>query len=441
MGPALVIGLFAPFFPCGHAAQIDQIDEVVVTARRHSAQVCVDVAQSPTQRVAACTRALQQPVIGETELAEFMIQFSRALLGNAEMIRDGRGAALPGVTYRGMLLDLRANALTLLGRREEAIVDLTDALDLNRRDLVAFATRSSLILDKGYDRTIPQSDLDEDVRKVWAEGIKTYNDGVKFESRGQFDRALDAYHNAVRLLPSFARAHVDLGRLLKAKDPGASLAELTDAIQLDPWIPGAAAFKGRVALNLSLGRLEPALDDLSQIIARDDKDGVAYLDRGFIKEKQGNLEGALGDYSRSIELAPSASAYFDRANVYVQLDDPDRAVVDFGAALAINPKYVPALIGRADLNYTARRFADSLTDYTRLLAAQPKDADLFFKRGNVYFDMGNFAAAYRDYSVSLALDPDQPDVLYNRAVTSERMGSVKDAENDRRRARALTAAD
>ena len=79
--------------------------------------------------------------------------------------------------------------------------------------------------------------------------------------------------------------------------------------------------------------------------------------------------------------------------------------------------------------------------YTRLLAAQPKDADLFFKRGNVYFDMGNFAAAYRDYSVSLALDPDQPDVLYNRAVTSERMGSVKDAENDRRRARAVTAAD
>ena len=109
VGPALVIGLFAPFFPSGHAAQIDQIYEVVVTARRHSAQVCVDVAQLPTQRVVACTRALQQPVIGETELAEFMIQFSRALLGNAEMIRDGRGAALPGVTYRGMLLDLRGD--------------------------------------------------------------------------------------------------------------------------------------------------------------------------------------------------------------------------------------------------------------------------------------------------------------------------------------------
>jgi Flp pilus assembly protein TadD len=55
------------------------------------------------------------------------------------------------------------------------------------------------------------------------------------------------------------------------------------------------------------------------------------------------------------------------------------------------------------------------------------------------FDMGNFAAAFRDYSVSLELDPNQPDVLYNRAITSERMGSAKDAENDRRRARGLTA--
>jgi tetratricopeptide (TPR) repeat protein len=241
------------------------------------------------------------------------------------------------------------------------------------------------------------------------------------------------------LLPSFARAHVDLGRLLKGVDPSASLQELGDAIQLDPWIPDAAAFKVRATLNLSLGQLEPALEDLNQVIARDDQDGAAYLNRGFVKEKQGSLQGALLDYSRSIAIAPSASAYFNRAGVYAQMDEPDKAVLDFSAGLAIDPKNVAARMGRADLNHAAGRYPDSRDDYTRLIAAQPKNADLFFKRGNVYFDMGDFAAAFRDYSVSLVLDPNQPDVLYNRAVASERMGSVKDAENDRRRARALTA--
>jgi tetratricopeptide (TPR) repeat protein len=434
----LLICLLVPFSTSVPA----QIEEVVVTARRHNqdAQVCVDIAQVPAQRVTSCTQALQQPVMDESELAGYMDRYRHALLGTAEMVRDGRGGALLGITYRGMLLDLRANALTVLGRCDEAIADYTQALELNRGDLVAFASRSNLVLDKTPGRTILiESDLGAGVRKDWAEGMDFYNKGVQFESHGEFDRAIDAYRKAVGFVPSFARAHSDLGRLLKAKDPSAALEQLTDAIQLDPWIPGAAAFKARVTLNLSLGRLEPALEDLNQIILRDDKDGVAYLDRGSIKERQGRLDGALADYGRSIEIAPSASAYFNRANAYVQMEEPDWALADFSACLAMDPKNVAALMGRADLNYANRRFAESRDDYTRLIAAQPKNADLIFKRGNVYFDMGNFAAAYRDYSASLVLDPNQPDVLYNRAVTAERMGSRKDAESDRQRARALTA--
>jgi tetratricopeptide (TPR) repeat protein len=145
------------------------------------------------------------------------------------------------------------------------------------------------------------------------------------------------------------------------------------------------------------------------------------------KEQLGDLEDALKDYGRSVEIAPSASAHFDRANLYVQLDQPEKALADFNAALAIDPKNIKALIGRADENYGARHLAASLADYTRVIEAQPKNAEVFFKRGSVYFDLGDFAAAYRDYSASLVLAPKQPDVLRNRALAAERMGSNKDA--------------
>ncbi len=154
------------------------------------------------------------------------------------------------------------------------------------------------------------------------------------------------------------------------------------------------------------------------------------------KEQLGNLQSALDDYGRSIAVAPSASAHFDRANLYVQLDQPDKALVDFNAALAIDPKNIKALLGRADMNYGARRLAESLADYSRAVDAQPRNADVFFKRGSVYFDMGEFAAAYRDYSVSLTLDPRQPDVLRNRALAAARMGTLTDAQKDRQRAQA-----
>jgi tetratricopeptide (TPR) repeat protein len=379
------------------------------------AQLCADISRPPAPRIAICTQAIG-------EVAE-------------ELAREPRSKALK--TEQGRLLDARANALVALGHSEEAIVSYTKAIELNGGDLVAFSSRSSLILDKDPDQKIPiESDLDEQVRKEWAEGIDFYDAGVKFESHREFGEAIEAYRHAVRLLPSFARAHADLGRLLKAKDPNAALAELSEAILLDPWIPGAPAFTARATLSLSLGQLEPALGDFNQIIARDNKNSVAYLNRGFIKETQGNLESALEDYNRSIEITPSASALFNRANVYIQIEEPAKALADFDAALALDPKNLPALIGKADLDYASGRLPESRDDYTLLVAAQPRKADWFFKRGNVYFDMGDFAAAYRDYSVSLALDPDQPDVLRNRALASEHMGAKQDAERDRQRASA-----
>jgi hypothetical protein len=87
------------------------------------AQICVDVARPPEQRVPRCTQALQQPVMGPSELAGYIDQYSHALLG---------------ITYRGMLLDLRANALTVLGKRDEAIADFTEALALNETTWLRF---------------------------------------------------------------------------------------------------------------------------------------------------------------------------------------------------------------------------------------------------------------------------------------------------------------
>jgi tetratricopeptide (TPR) repeat protein len=378
------------------------------------AVLCADFSLQPTQRIASCTEALRQ------------------------VLEDlGRAPSRSAKVEQAKLLDERATALTALGKRDEAIADYSKAIELNRGDLVAFASRSNLILDKNPGQIILiEPDLDEQVRKAWTNGIDFYDKGVKFESRGEFDNAINAFRSAVHLLPSFARAHSDLGRLLKAKDAEEAMVELSEAIFLDPWIPGAPAYIARADLNLSLGRLEPALEDLNEIIARDSTNSIAYLNRGVIKEKQGSLEGAVEDYSHSIYLRPSADAHFNRANAYNQLVEPDKALDDFNAALALDAKNLRALIGKADLDYSSGRLADSRDDYTLLVAAQPKNADFVFKRGNVYFDMGNFDAAFRDYSLSLAIDPNQPDVLRNRALASEHLGASKDAERDRRRASA-----
>ncbi|HEY6458031.1 MAG TPA: tetratricopeptide repeat protein [Steroidobacteraceae bacterium] len=369
-------------------------------AVKKNADICADPTQPPAARMTNCTLVLKEAALHGQELAH--------------------------------VLDNRANALMALSKRDDALADLNEAIAANPRDEIGLASRATLYMDV-HRADLAEQDLDKLKLINPNNGTAFYNAGVTEQASGDLDKAVDDYRTAVRLLPSFAPAHAALGALLKVKDPNSALAELNRALELDAQ---STALDSRASLYLSRGQFEPAIHDFDELLARDSANSLAYLNRGVAKEQAGNLQGALEDYARSIEVAPSASAHFDRANLYVQLDQPDQALADFNAALEIDPNNIKALLGRADMNYGARRLTDSLTDYTRVVAAQPKNAEVFFKRGSVYFDMGNFAAAYRDYSVSLALNPQQPDVLRNRALAAERMGTSKDARNDRQRARA-----
>jgi tetratricopeptide (TPR) repeat protein len=365
---------------------------------RKNADLCADATQPPAARVTSCTLVLKETVLHGQELAH--------------------------------VLDNRANALMALDKRDGALGDLNEAISADPRDEIGLASRATLYIDTNQPN-LADSDLGKLKLINPQNGTTFYNAGVTEQALGDLDKAAADYRTAAGLLPSFAPAHAALGVALQAKDPTVALAEFNRAIELDAQ---STALDSRASLYLSLGQFDQSIRDFDELIAHDSSNSLAYLNRGVAKERQGNLQSALDDYGRSITVAPSASAHFDRANLYVQLDQPEQALADFNAALAIDPKHIKALLGRADINYGAGRLAESLTDYTRVVEAQPKNADGFFKRGSVYFDMGNFAAAYRDYSVSLALDPKQPDVLRNRALAAERMGTAKDAGKDRQRA-------
>jgi tetratricopeptide (TPR) repeat protein len=354
---------------------------------RKNANVCADPMQPPAARVTSCTLVRKQTVLAGAELAR--------------------------------VLDNRANAFMALGRRDEALTDLSAALTANPRDEIGLASRATLYIDMNRP-DLADADLTRLKLINPGNGTTFYNAGVAEQRTGALARALDDYRKAVLLLPSFAPAHLALGVLLKAQDPSAALVQFNQAIELDPQSP---ALKSRASLNLSAGRFAQAVSDFDQVIAHDGTDSLAYLNRGAAKEQLEDLDGALADYDRSITAAASTSAYFDRANLYVRLEQPERALADFDAALTIDPKNIKALLGRADVHYGARRLAQSRDDYSRAIALDPKNAAAFFSRGSVYFDMGDFAAAYRDYSASLGLDPNQPDVLRNRALAAQRMGS------------------
>jgi tetratricopeptide (TPR) repeat protein len=369
-----------------------------------NAKNCFDEKQPPPKRIASCTFVIGRGNAGKTNTAKLYI---------------ARGTVLDG-----------------LGKHDEAIADFTRAIALNPHDQLAYSDRATeYMASSRFELAIV--DLTEVIRAEPANGMAFYNRATAYERTGGRDKALDDYRSAAHLLPSFAPATAALGRLLKASDPDAALFDLNAAIQLDPKSP---ALRSRATLYLSLGRLHQALADFNQVIANDGSDSIAFLDRGVTNEKIGDIEGAISDYGRSIELAPSAIAYVDRGGAYSHLQQPEKALADFDAALKIDSNNLAALLGRANANYVRKKLDASLDDYTRVIDADPHSAMAYFKRGNIHLDLKEFGSAFSDYSESLRLDPNQPVVLLNRSIAAARLGRRSDAAKDQRRALELDPA-
>jgi tetratricopeptide (TPR) repeat protein len=118
-----------------------------------------------------------------------------------------------------------------------------------------------------------------------------------------------------------------------------------------------------------------------------DRQAIPYLDqarsyyqhdvklhehRGWSHFLLGQYEQALTDLSRLIELRPTTSAYFRRAEAYLGLGQFDRAIADCEQALKIEPGYIPALGSRGMARLAAGRVAEASADFTAVANRTPR---------------------------------------------------------------------
>src|SRR5690242_15427153 len=79
---------------------------------------------------------------------------------------------------------------------------------------------------------------------------------------------------------------------------------------------------------------------------------VDFYRRACGEEQRNELENALADYTRTIELAPKyADAYIGRGNVQARKGGLDDALADYNHAIEINPQSTLAYINRARVKY------------------------------------------------------------------------------------------
>lgn len=99
----------------------------------------------------------------------------------------------------------------------------------------------------------------------------------------------------------------------------------------------------------------------------DENEAKSYFNSGNDKYRNGDIEGAIKDYNKAIELNPSYfKAYNNRAIIETtDLKKDSAALMDFTKAVEINPDYADAYLGRGTLKFNSKDLEGACKDWQK----------------------------------------------------------------------------
>jgi tetratricopeptide (TPR) repeat protein len=191
------------------------------------------------------------------------------------------------------------------------------------------------------------------------------NRAAAYDNKGDYDRAIADYGNAIKLAPEDSSAYRYRAEVYKEKgDYDRAIADYGKLIKLNP---SPSAYENRAHAYAMKGDYNRATADYDKELEFDPLNPWAYEGRADAYSKQGDYERAIPDYDKSIKMQPdNGRAYYGRGVAYAAKADPAKAVTDFRAASQLIP-------AGDELNQKARgRIADL---EKQLATAAPSSAD------------------------------------------------------------------
>ena len=159
-------------------------------------------------------------------------------------------------------------------------------------------------------------------------------------------------------------------------------------------------------------RLEEAFHIAQKAIALNTRFHSFYDIRGLYYWTQWELDKAIEDYNKAIELCPDDPELYDhlydnRGNVWQLLQEHERAIADFDIAVAATPNS-NTYLSRGDAYYDLGRYEEALDDYDDAINLRP-DARTYTARGKALIQLQKYEEATPALDKATRLDPEDYD--------------------------------
>ena len=191
-----------------------------------------------------------------------------------------------------------------------------------------------------------------------------------YKRQGQFDAALQAYRESLTNQPMLISGYVELSRFY------AHLGDFTSAIRV--LETGLALMPASPELNLALGQ---------------------------IQIEQGDIPAALNTYNTALQYPDSNSVAIALATLYASLGQPERAWGEIMRAHQRWPGNVEILAASTTLAVDTGHPEASLSLALELISLAPGRATAWLALGNAYAGLAQFERAETAYSRAVQVEP------------------------------------
>ncbi len=203
----------------------------------------------------------------------------------------------------------------------------------------------------------------------------------------------------------------------------------SDVIHKQPEAVFALNMRG-CAFN-DLRAYDRAVADFDRAIALRPGFSRSYLNRGFTRYKQGDLQGAISDYNATLVLSPeSVLARNNRGLALHAQGAYSQAVADFDAAIDQGAETLQAYLlynNRSMTRLALEDYAGALADAERALALKPNYALALMHRARALSGLGQKKDAVEGFNDALRLDPANWEAWLQKAQLEIDLGQLADA--------------
>jgi tetratricopeptide (TPR) repeat protein len=259
---------------------------------------------------------------------------------------------------------------------------------------------------------------------------KAYHEGIQ--------NSIEGYRNSVNDNPDYMPVYIFRGYWYEMYDyQDEALSDYNRAIELEPENFMGYFYRGRFEKRQR--NLEKAVFDLIKSLQLHSLFIPAYVQSVQCYIEMEQFGKAIETYEKAVKLDPACkklfwaiqNAYRGRGIIRLNNSDYKLALADFNAILDIDPgENWDALTYRGMTYRKLKRYDEAMADLSRAISIYNKYSKAYLERGLTYAALGFYHRAIADYDRAAKEYPEYMQAYYHRAEAYAQLGEVERALTD-----------